>query len=389
MRILHVISNLAAQSGGPAKATVEMAAAVAACGHDVAVFASDFGGDPVDLAPARQAGVEIEIFPAGWPRFWQVSRPLGEALATAIPKSDVVHLNSLYLYHDWVTGKLCRLTGVPYILRPHGTLDPYIRQQSRLKKALAQLLFQRRVLQGAARIHYTAKDEETLAQGHVEGRPGVVIPLGLNLSDYRTLPDPVQFRAAFPDCGERPIILFLSRLHEKKGLDLLLPAFAAARAAGHDLQLVIAGPDDGMVPAVKTWIRDLGLQQRVTLTGMLRGEAKLAAFAAASLFALPSYSENFGLAVIEALACGLPVLISDKVNIWPEIEAAGAGRIVPCEQAAVTAALTSLFSQPANLQALAQAAKPAAELYDWPAIAVRLEKLYSDVIAQTQGGPEL
>ena len=172
MRILHVIGDLAPESGGPAKAGFEMARAVARRGHDVAIYATDFGQPPEAPRERQRDGVTIRLFPLQPPKIWLASWPMRRALAAELPGFDVIHLHSLYLFHDWVVRDLARRYRKPYLLRPHGTLDPYIFQRRRLKKILFDHWFQNRLLAEAAAIHYTAEEEMRLAEPYVHGAPG-------------------------------------------------------------------------------------------------------------------------------------------------------------------------------------------------------------------------
>lgn len=377
MRILHVIQDLAPASGGPAKACLEMARAVQRLGHEVAIHTTDRDRDSQAADPGE---VVVHYHATQLKGPWPVSLPLARALGDAIPRADVVHVHSLYMFHDWVAGTLCRRHAVPYIVRPHGSLDPYLYLRRRWRKLPMELLFQRRVLSRAAAIHYTAEEEMHLAAPFAQGAPGAVVPLGLEPADYGALPPPGRFRAAYPAVGGRPIVMFLGRLHAKKGFDILMPAFARLLRAGFDAQLVVAGPDYGMRKRIEALARALSVADRVTFTGMLQGEAKLAALVDADLFVLPSYSENFGIAVIEALACGLPVLISDRVNIWREIVEDGSGRVAPCDVEAFGEALIDTMGDREALAAMA-AAGPAtvARRYTWDKVAVQLEALYRRV----------
>ena len=383
MRILHVISSLDPALGGPSFACVAMARAVAAKGHEVAIYTTDFGQEgsaPATGEAVLEAGVETRTFPVRRPKGWKRSPALARALRRDLAGFDLVHLHSLYLYHDWVAGDACRTLGVPYIVRPHGTLDPYIRDRYRFLKALLGLLFQDRVLRHAAAIHYTTEEELRLAAGHDGGAPGAVVPLGL---DPATVVggDPAAFRARYPGIGARRIVLFLSRLHEKKGLDLLIPAFAGP-AETQDLHLVLAGPDDGMAGPAGAMLAAAGLAGRATVTGMLEGAAKRDAYAAAELFALPSYSENFGIVVLEAMAAGLPVLISDRVNLWREVAAAEAGIVVPCRVEAVEQALAGLVGDRAAARAMGERGRTlVAERFAWDRVADTLIALYDSVAA--------
>ena len=274
-------------------------------------------------------GVELRHFPLQPPRIWLASWPLRRALSADVAGFDLVHVHSLYLFHDGLRGAARRRAKVPYLVRPHGALDPYIHRRRRAKKAIFDHWFQNRMLAGAAAIHYTAEEEMRLASPFVHGAPGD--RRAQRARSRRVCPAAAggDFRRRHPEIGEAPIVLFFGRLNFKKGLDILADAFArlGPRAAG--AWLVIAGPDGGYRTATEGFVDAAGIRDRTIFTGLLQGEDKLAALADADLFVLPSYSENFGIAVIEAMACGLPVVISDKVNIWREIVADGAGLATP------------------------------------------------------------
>ena len=380
MRILHVIGDLAPASGGPAKAGFEMARALVRRGHEVAIYTTDFGQPAGTPHEQLRDGVRLRYFPLQVPRIWLSSWPMRQALAHDLPGFDLLHLHSLYLFHDWAAGNLAMRIAKPYIVRPHGSLDPYIFRRHRLKKLIFDLWFQNRVLAGASAIHYTAEEEMHLAEPYVHGAPGVVIPNGLDPADYASLPAKGTFRARHPEIGDRTILLFLSRINFKKGLDIL--AKAVGQLARDDLHLVIAGPDGGYLAETRRFVAAAGITARTTFTGMLTGQDKLAAFADASLFLLPSYSENFGIAVVEAMACGVPVLISNKVNIWREVMADGAGRAAPCDATAFAQEITAMLAEPAALAAMGSAGRTAvAQRYDWSVIAQRLENVYAAVVA--------
>lgn len=379
MRILHVIGDLAPESGGPAKACLEMARAVARRGHQVAIATTDFSPSRGRAAPplVTEPGLTMHVHRAGFPRTWLASWPLKRALEGLVRETDVVHIHSLYLFHSWAAGTLCRRLGVPYIVRPHGTLDPYIHRRHRWRKRAMELWFQDRVLRDAAAIHYTSAEERRLAEPFVQGAPGVVIPLGLDLADYADPPPAGSFRARHPEIGDRPILLFLSRLNFKKGLDVLIEAAARAIGTGTDAHLVIAGPDGGTEGAARRWVARAGLESRTSFTGMLTGRDKLAAYRDAALFLLPSSSENFGIAVIEAMACRTAVIVSDRVNIWREIVADGAGLAEPPQAAAFAASIIRLLADEPARRAMGEAGRDAvARRYQWSAIAADLERLY-------------
>lgn len=202
IRILHVIASLAERTGGPAKAAREMARAVARRGHEVSIYTTDRDAGPGEGLVAGvsfdDGGVAVRVFAQGAPRGFATSWPLARALDEAVAAADVVHIHSLFLFHVWAAARACRRHATPYLLRPHGTLDPFIRQRRRLEKRVLGLLFQDRVIREAAALHWTAAEEASLAAPAVFGAPGVVIPNGLDLSAYASLPEPGACAAGCP-----------------------------------------------------------------------------------------------------------------------------------------------------------------------------------------------
>ena len=362
-----------------------MARAVAALGHEVSIYTTDREMDAEERrspTARKVGGVDVHVYKQHAPAIVAASIPLARALDAAVPQADVVHLHSLYLFHTWYTARLCRRHGVPYLLRPHGTLDPFLWRRHRGRKAVLEALFQNRVLREAAAVHYTAEEEMRLAAPYAQGAPGVVVPNGLDLGEYALLPERGAFRAQHPEIGDRRIVLFLSRLNFKKGLDLLIPAFARASRRHEDLHLVIAGPDDGQLAAAQGWVAEHGIGGRATFVGMLDHAGKLACFRDAAMFVLPSYSENFGIAIVEAMACGLPVAISDRVNIWREIEAAGAGLVARPTFDDVARQIERLAMDPAAAAAMGERGQRlVAEKFAWSKIARELESVYRTLAA--------
>jgi len=388
VNILYVIANLSPKHGGPPKACVEMAQGLVARGHRVDIFTTDQDGSgcrmdvPTDL-PLNVGGVAVHYFHADTLRGWPcVSTSLWRALRARIPDYDIVHNHSLYLFHGMISGHYCRKYGVPYLIRPCGVLDPYIFRRHRFRKAFLERLFGRRNLRYAAAVNFTTEAEMSLARKALPFGNSVVVPLGLHLENYRMTIAKGLFRKTFPVVGDKKIILFLSRINFKKGLDILIPAFARVAAKRGDVHLVLAGPDnEGLGSKVREWIEAKGIGDITTFTGMLQDETKMAALNDAEMFVLPSYSENFGIAVIEAMACGLPVVISDKVNIWPEISTAKAGLVVPCDVTRVANAMAELLDDPARASGMGNNGKNLVEeRYSWPIASRAMEDVYGDIL---------
>ena len=387
MKILHVIASIAPRYGGPSKACFEMARAVARMGHTASIYTTNQDGSAELHVPTHEPvfreGVEIRYFPIQRPRSWSVSIPLALALRRAIPEYDLVHLHSLYLFHGAAAGHYCRKYGVPYLIRPHSTLDPFIYRRHRLRKSLAELLFEHRNIKHAAAIHFTTEEERRLAEPYTFQTPGIVVPLGLELSAYENLPEPDSFRSRHPETRGKRIILFYGRINFKKGLDILVRAFGSVARLRDDAHLVIAGPDnEGWARRVRGWLLDEGVCDRATFTGMLQGTDALALMRDAEMLVLPSHSENFGISVIEAMACGLPVIISDRVNIFREVEASLGGRVAPLRPDAFAHAMVDLLDHPEMARQMGQCGRAFVRAhYDWSTVAVALQDAYRSVVS--------
>ncbi|MGG2201576.1 glycosyltransferase [Paenibacillus validus] len=386
MKILHVIANLAPRYGGPAKAIMGMARSLVGLGHQVTIFTTNQDGPGVlDVPlykPTFHEGVEIRYFPIQNPRYWGTSFSLANALRREIPNYDIVHTHSLYLFHNWMAGMYCRHYRVPFIVRPHGTLDPYIYQRNRSRKRIMELLFENKNMKSASALHYTTEEEMLLARPVTFNSKGFVVPNGVDLDEYANMPEIGGFRKQYPELTEKKIILFFSRLNFKKGLDILVDAFSKIHQQIPDAFLVIAGPDnENYGEKVRQWIGERNIGDKVLFTGMLTGTKKLEALQEADLFVLPSYSENFGISVIEALICGTPVLISDKVNIWREVVVHRAGRAAPCDSNAFASEMKDLLSNPQICDDMGERGKRfVANYYDWEHVGQQLEKEYQSII---------
>jgi glycosyltransferase involved in cell wall biosynthesis len=292
-----------------------------------------------------------------------------------------VHVHWLYDFSSIAAAREACAAGVPFVVQPRGSLDPYLSRRNRWLKRTYLATIGRPLLARAAAVIFTAEQERRLAS-YAPRRREWVIPVGLDMARFDHLPPRGAFRAAFPHVGG-PFLLFLGRLSPQKGLDLLLPAFRSVLAERPELWLVVAGPDyRGYEAEVRRMIRDLGLEYRVVLTGLLDHEQKLAAFIDAELFVLPSYAENFGVVITEALACGLPVVISDRVNIHPELSRAGVATVTGCNAGDVANGILSSLNDPA-LRARIATDGPAVVRahYTWDVIIPTLVARYREVVS--------
>jgi glycosyltransferase involved in cell wall biosynthesis len=327
MKVVHAISSIDVRSGGTASAFINLTIAQQRSGLDVTAVTTF--RDSEDLSSAdemRCAGVKVKLL---GPSTGKLCRAPGmeHELRGLVADADVLHIHALWEEVQHRCAVEARRAAVPYLISPHGMLDPWSLAQRALKKKIYLAWRLRRDLNRAAAIHVTATAEQQLMRPLKLAAPVFVEGLGVDLNEFRQLPEKGWLRQKYPQIGGRPIVLFLSRLHYKKGLDLLLPAFAGAQT--NDAVLVLAGPaEEGYLAELRDLARSHGIEERVIFTGMLRGIERVQAYVDAELFVLPSYTENFGIVVPEALASGCPVLVSDKVNISDQIAAAGVGGVV-------------------------------------------------------------
>jgi glycosyltransferase involved in cell wall biosynthesis len=391
MKVLHVIPNLAARTGGPPVAVVESSLALAHCGVETAIFATDMAEAASAQSHARVCAsdlpdgaesLDVRLFPARWPQRLAFSPSLYRSLVEEAGRYDIVHIHSLFLFPQFAAYRGARKARVPHVVSPRGALDPYLRRRSRPVKAVADALWQRRLLEDAAALHVTSDEEARLIDDVASDVPRAVVPNGIRWSQFQDLPPGEEFRRAHLGGHEGPVVMYLGRFSHKKGLDVLIRAFAIARRDAPDARLTIVGPDDeGLTPSLQTLAMQEGAADAVTFTGMVRGRERLAALAAADVWVLPSHSENFGIAAAEALAAGRAVIVSANVNIAPEISEAGAGVVSGLNPQALAGDIAALLRDRGRRQALGAAGREFARRYDWSAVAPRLAEMYEKAAA--------
>lgn len=331
LRLLHLITSLNPAGGGPAQGVRNITACYGALGAVPTIVSLDAPDAPwLGLGHVRAIG----LGPGRGGTFSYAPRLLPWLSAHA-GEFDAAVVDGLWQYPGVAARRALRAAGVPYFVYPHGMLDPWFRHEyplKHVKKCLYWWLAQHAVLRDAAAVLFTCEEERRLARESFW--PYRVREAVVNYGT--TLPADVRpeqrdaFLGAFPALRGQRLLLFLGRIHEKKGCDLLIDAFSEVAAREPALHLVMAGPDQtGWQADLQRRAAERGVAGRITWTGMLKGDLKWGALQAAEAFVLPSHQENFGIAVAEALAVGTPVLISDKVNIWREIDADGAGLVAP------------------------------------------------------------
>jgi glycosyltransferase involved in cell wall biosynthesis len=394
VNIFHVVPGLALRNGGPSVYVVGLSRALQELGATVTVFTTDASAPASakdvdhrwnwELLPPGADELDIRHFPLAVPKRIIYAPNLSRALKEEIPKADIIHVHTLYLYPQLTAWRAASRAQVPYIVTPHGVLDPYLRSRGHIKKRIFDALWQRRMLDGAAALHLTSEDERRLVSDLKIRAPHVVVPNGVNLAAFEHLPPPSDFRERFLSGSTAPLVLNHGRIAEKKGLNILVEAMAQVRQIHPTAMLALVGPDDeGLVPNLQNVASRAGIGNAVHFVGMLQNDDLLAALAAADVWALPSHTENFGFAVVEAMAAGLPVVTSPHVNIAPEAASAGALVMVDNSPSRVATAISDLLAQPKWRAQLGCEGRCFVRMYDWPAVARKMYELYQSVLERT------
>jgi glycosyltransferase involved in cell wall biosynthesis len=328
MRILHVIGTLNPTNGGPPEAVRQFVRAYSKIGVDVEVACQNSPSAPF------LAGVACPVHALGERRLGRFgfSPRLWRWLHRNASRFDGIVMNGLWVFADIAVRDAARRAGIPYAVFPHGSLDPWFNKKYPLKhlKKLFYWPLQYPVLRDARAVLFTTTTERDLAADSFRPNHWNGIPVAYGVSDPGGNPAAQieAFHAKIPALAGRRYLLFMARLHEKKGCDLLVEAFAPLAAQFPDVDLVVAGPDlFGLQATLRELAVRSGVSARVHWPGMLTGDLKWGALRAAEAFILPSHQENFGIVVVESLAAGRPVLITNKVNIWPEVQNDGAALV--------------------------------------------------------------
>ena len=347
MNIACVLAYWHDRFGGPVTIVKKQGRALADMGHTISYWAPDEDDAGEETSPAGA----LHRYRCDWPRSWRRSKELVRALSLAAPAFDLIDVSELWGHTTHAASQVARAHGIPYVLRPAGGLEPWRLQHGHLRalkkkmylKAVAKPIMDRAACLQAA----STQELEGLRRVGYRG-PVAIIPGGVDTATLQP-GDPAESDEHWPELKNRPVVLFMSRLSPEKGLDLLVPLWADfVKAPAHrDALLVVAGPDyRGYRRTVEAMIERHGLQSGVRLVGMVQGPEKRALLSRADVFVLPSYSENFGIVVPEALACHTPVITTTGTP-WQQLQSIDAGRQVSPTREGLTEALRELLAMSA------------------------------------------
>jgi glycosyltransferase involved in cell wall biosynthesis len=387
LKILHVTPSYypAIQFGGPIQSVHLLNKELVAQGVEVHVFTTNAGLERSYLSTDWQEvdGVRIRYFPYFGYIHYNFSPALWKALFKQVRHYDLVHITAIWNFPVLAASLACQRYHVPYLISPRGTIYPEtIALGSTFFKKVYYTVLAKGYLNRAAAIHFTAADEQDKVVRYLGlTNPSFVIPNGIQLQAFENVQTLPSFAHFHPGVAGHPYLLFLSRISQKKGLDMLIPAFAKLINDFPHYRLVIAGPDEeGYRIKVENMITKAGIEDSVIFTGMIEGPSKLAAYRDAKMFVLPSYSENFGMSVVEAMACGTPVIISDQVGIAPDVLTNQAGIVTQTSVESIMAGIHQLLTQPTRCQEIAvKGRKMVFEQYRIETVAQAFRKIYQQL----------
>lgn len=354
-------------------------------------------GHAVVLCLAGQANIDAQrfvrrstngVFVAGWASVgfrmlahsafskWAIAPKMVIRAARYARNADVIMLNSLYSFPVLLGYLLARRYNKPYCLWPHGVLAPFQWRVSAGRKRVYEWLVAQRILSHASAIVFTSQGEREETRSLGLTARSVIIPHGFNSGPYEHLPERGAFRAQYLQGHSGPVVLFLSRLNAKKGLDVLIQAFALVVEHLPDARLAIVGNSDppAFESKVQAWLRQYRLARHAAMTGPLTGESKRQAFADADVFVLPSHAENFGVVLFEAMASGVPVVVSDTLNYADEIRRSQAGFVVRRDPREFASATLKLLRDSDLRKCMGGNGLRMAQGYSWEACGEKVER---------------
>ncbi|MFB0563422.1 MAG: glycosyltransferase [Candidatus Lokiarchaeia archaeon] len=380
MKVLQIAASLVSEWGGPPKVVYELSEHLIRTGVDITIYASGKRGKEKESIFPQ--GTDCKLFHQNFlSKFWRLYSPeLSASLKTEIDKFDLIHIHEIWHYSHFIAYYWAKKKCKPYIITVHGALEPWCLNYKRFKKRVFSAFIQKKILREAAAIHaFTQSEAEQVKAFGINNRI-IIIPNGIDLKLYAVLPPKEKIEAQYPQIKGKKMILFLGRIHPIKGLDILAKSISNIAGMREDTILVIAGPDDGYKKQVESMIKIEGISKKVIFTGMITGKEKLAALSRADIFVLPSYSEGFSMSILEAMACGLPVVITNQCH-FPEVKQYNAGLVIEPNVGELTEALEILLSDPELCQQMGNNGKRLVrERYTWDRIADQMIEVYKDII---------
>ncbi len=393
MKILQVVPYFypAEAYGGPVPVAGHVTKELVQRGHEVTVYTTD----TIDGSTRQKAryleiwGVKVHYFrnlsnSLAWHRLFFAPGMIPQ-LRKEIRTFDVIHLQDYRTFQNIVVHHYAKKNGIPYVLQAHGSVGAFF-QKGFLKRTY-DTIWGHRILRDASKaIAVTKIEAEQLKNVGVSEDKIEIVPPGIDFSEFENLPKKGRFRNRYGLNSSQRIVLYLARIHKIKGPDLLVKAFARLVGEGSDTQLVVVGPDDGYLPALKKLVKELGIEERVLFTGPLYGKEKLEAYVDADVYVLPSSYEIFGLTVLEACVCGTPVVVTEACGLADWIDQRAGFKVGHDEYRLQEAICVLLSNEELRRQLGDRARGLVREQFSWHKAAQQIEKIYTELLSSLSTG---
>lgn len=376
VRVLHVVPSFAPafRYGGPIQSVLRLCQSLAGAGVELQVATTNTDGPSVLDVPTDRfvdhEGVQVRYFARTTSAGYAFSVALARYLIREVRNFDLVHVTSTFSFPATMAEIAARRAGRPYVVSPRGSLQQWALGQKRWKKVPYWTLIERGNLRTAAALHATSTSEADDIQGVLPGAPVFIVPNGCDA-------------VSVPEAAREPArVVFLGRIHKKKGFDVLVPALSEVARAIPEVETIVAGPDqDGEWRRIEQNVEKATPRPRVRYVGPVYGEEKYRLLASATVFVLPSHSENFGISVVEAMACGTPVVVSRNCP-WEEVRTSGAGHWVENTPEAVASAILQVLKDRPAAKRMSQAGRALARKYSWPELGRSMAREYQMLVGK-------
>ena len=382
LNVLHITPSMSPSWGGPGIVVSELTTELARQGTRCEIVTTH--GHRVGTGQVPTPSVPVYSFPTGLlARFWTgYSKEISRFVNDRAASFDLIHIHEIWHYPGYVAFCAAMKYKLPFVLTIHGELSDWGLKQKTLKKRIYRLCLLNRMLHEAGALHAITNAEKEQVNKLGYETPVIVAPNGIQSSVFETLPSPRRLIQRFPKLKGKRVVLYLGRLHPKKGLDILARSFSSIVRKFENAVLLVVGPDKfGTKEYIQSILSEKGILDKTVFTGLLTGEDKLAAMNCADLFVLPSHSEGFAVTVLEAMAARLPVVITRGCE-FNEVSEHRAGLVVEADEAQIAEAITILLSDADLCKSMGQQGyELVTEKYTWQATAARIDDLYKDLVA--------
>ena len=376
MRIMQVIQFFSPEMGGSVGNVYGLSKTLVKMGHEVTICTTDFAFD--EVYSRELAGVSIKKFPSKYGKY-RYTPQMKDWLGRVIKDYDILHLNNYWGYQNMIASSAAAKAGIPYVVSPHGSIP--IIMNGFIKKYLFDIIFGVRILRKASRVIGVSElERRQIASKGVHDDKIVTISNAVILP-----PEDIrggnEFRERYGIPEDKMILLYLGRVHKRKGVDILIKAFSKLLKDGYSMVLIVTGPDDGFIKGAQALIKELGIEKDVLLTGPLYGRDKYLAYCAADIYVLNSSYEIFGNTILEACSCGTPVVINDKGGI-AGVVSGKCGEVAKYDHRDLSKKIKVLLDSPQKRVSYGEAGyKMVRESFTWDKIAKQYESVYKEVVS--------